>query len=239
MQNNTPPPKGPVGYPTTPQPQAPHPKPLAQAQTIQNRPVTAYQGQPVQAQVGVQVQGQVQAQVPGQQSQVQQGQLPTATPVVGGTPVAAPVGATAPAGVPTGAPGLGVATGAPVAAGQQPEENEVITRKKLQELVGQISSGEVLDAEVEEVLLEVVDDFIDSVTTFACSLAKHRNSTTLEVRDLMTHLERNWNIKIPGYGNAENSRPFKRQMGSDGHKTRLALVKKSAAAPPPKQPKLQ
>lgn len=32
-----------------------------------------------------------------------------------------------------------------------PEETEVITRKKLQELVGQISSGEVLDPEVEEV----------------------------------------------------------------------------------------
>jgi hypothetical protein len=31
------------------------------------------------------------------------------------------------------------------------EETEVITRKKLQELVGQISSGEVLDPEVEEV----------------------------------------------------------------------------------------
>lgn len=101
----------------------------------------------------------------------------------------------------------------------------------------------------------MVDDFIDSVTTFACSLAKHRNSTTLEVRDLMTHLgmllvklllkmglitfaERNWNIKIPGYGNVDNARPFKRAIGSEGHKTRLALVRKNMV-PPAKQQKLQ
>lgn len=104
-------------------------------------------------------------------------------------------------------------------------------------------------------MLEVVDDFIDSVMTFACSLAKHRNSTTLEVRDIQCHLgkylislqeksyfycqtERNWNIRIPGYGNTDNVRPFKRPQGSENHKTRLALVRKSLA-PPAKQQKLQ
>lgn len=120
-----------------------------------------------------------------------------------------------------------------------PEETEIISRKKLQELVGQISAGEVLDNEVEDVMLEVVDDFIDSVMTFACSLAKHRGSNTLEVKDIQCHLERNWNIKIPGYGNADNVKPFKRpHQGTEGHKTRLALVRKSLA-PPPKQQKLQ
>lgn len=55
------------------------------------------------------------------------------------------------AGQPTGAV---LGAGGMVMAGGivLPEETEVITRKKLQDLVGQISQGEVLDPEVEEVI---------------------------------------------------------------------------------------
>jgi transcription initiation factor TFIID subunit 12 len=118
------------------------------------------------------------------------------------------------------------------------EENEILSRRKLQELVSQISPHERLDADVEEVLLELVDDFIESVTTFACNLAKHRNSNTLEVKDLVCHLERNCNIRVPGYGTTENVRPYKRPQISDAHKQRLNLVRKTLA-PPSKQQKLQ
>ncbi|MCJ1450618.1 Transcription initiation factor TFIID subunit 12 [Mycoblastus sanguinarius] len=91
------------------------------------------------------------------------------------------------------------------------EGERVLSKKKLEELVRQVTGGtggegeegEGLTAEVEETLLQVADDFVDQVIVAACKLAKLRQSSTLELRDLQLILERNYNIRVPGYASDE------------------------------------
>jgi transcription initiation factor TFIID subunit 12 len=72
-------------------------------------------------------------------------------------------------------------------------------RRSIQDLVTSIDPNVRVEPEVEDLLLQVADEFIDSVTNFGCRLAKHRGGDTLEVKDLQLHLERNHNIRIPGF----------------------------------------
>uniref|UniRef100_A0A8C5QUH3 Transcription initiation factor TFIID subunit 12 n=1 Tax=Leptobrachium leishanense TaxID=445787 RepID=A0A8C5QUH3_9ANUR len=93
----------------------------------------------------------------------------------------------------------GTATGGERAS---PDANQVLSKKKLHELVREIEPNERLDEDVEEMLLQIADDFIESVVLAACQLARHRRSNTLEVKDVQLHLERQWNMWIPGFGMA-------------------------------------
>ena len=47
--------------------------------------------------------------------------------------------------------------------------------------------------------MEVADEFVDNVISGACRLAKLRPDATLDIRDIQIVLERNYNIRIPGY----------------------------------------
>ncbi|CAJ0915625.1 unnamed protein product [Ranitomeya imitator] len=64
----------------------------------------------------------------------------------------------------------------------------VLTKKKLHDLVREVDPNEQLDEDVEEMLLQIADDFIESVVSAACQLARHRKSNTLEVKDVQLHL---------------------------------------------------
>lgn len=68
-----------------------------------------------------------------------------------------------------------------------------------------------------QMLLQIADDFIESVVTAACQLARHRKSSTLEVKNVQLHLERQWNMWIPGFG-SEEIRPYKKACTTEAHR---------------------
>ena len=97
---------------------------------------------------------------------------------------------------------------------------------RLNELVKEVDPSEQLDEEVEDILLQIADDFIEQTVSQACALAKHRKANTIDVRDVQLVLERSWNMWIPGFGQQE-LRPYKRSAQTDSHKQRLAVIKKA------------
>eukprot|EP01118_Nematostelium_gracile_P019060 TRINITY_DN8696_c0_g1_i2.p1 TRINITY_DN8696_c0_g1~~TRINITY_DN8696_c0_g1_i2.p1 ORF type:complete len:127 (+),score=37.38 TRINITY_DN8696_c0_g1_i2:52-432(+) len=104
-------------------------------------------------------------------------------------------------------------------------EYEVVSKQKLQDMLNQIAPGMAFDPEVEDYLMDVADDFIESVTTFSADLAKHRNSKTLDLKDVQFHLEKNCGIRIAGAGLQQDLRLISKN--ENAMKQRMEQVKQA------------
>ncbi|CAG0916655.1 unnamed protein product [Notodromas monacha] len=104
---------------------------------------------------------------------------------------------------------------------------QLMTRSKLQEMVKEVDPHEQLDEEVEDLLLGMTDDFVENVIDMAADVAVHRGATTLETHDILLVLSHKFNMWIPGFGGSEETRLVKRSSGTEGHRQRLAVIRKS------------
>jgi transcription initiation factor TFIID subunit 12 len=104
----------------------------------------------------------------------------------------------------------------------------VLQKESLKQLLSKIVPDERVDPLVEDFLLDVADDFVDSVVSFACKLANHRKSDTLEIKDIVCHLERAWDMVLPGFENDE-LKEFKPRKEQAAHKKRMVDVRRAMA----------
>ncbi|GFS75127.1 transcription initiation factor TFIID subunit 12 [Trichonephila clavipes] len=99
---------------------------------------------------------------------------------------------------------------------------QVLNKQRLQDLVREVDPNVQTDEETDE----LAEDFIEDVVETSCSLAKHRKSNVLEIKDVQLALEKDWNMWIPGFG-TEELRPYKKSFTTEAHKQRLALIRKT------------
>lgn len=101
----------------------------------------------------------------------------------------------------------------------------ILGKRNLSTLLNSIDPSEKLDPDVEDVLLDVADEFIESVIAFSCRLAKHRKTDTLGVQDVKLTLEREWNIQVMGFADEKiDSKKRITKEGNKDHKAKLAAV---------------
>ena len=69
-------------------------------------------------------------------------------------------------------------------------------------------------------MLDLADDFIEQAASFACALARHRRSSTLDVKDVQLYLEKHCHMRLPGFampeGMAGSTPPFAGSGGAVG-----------------------
>lgn len=187
------------GVPTNAQGQPMTAAQVTAARMAQLRALQAKQGAPATA-------AELQAAAPAQTPRVQGLQVPSHLNVVPPPPAALRAGRpTLTNGGPTEAQALNT-PGAIKPPTLELGGDRLLSKRKLTDLVTAVLGPDnepLIDGDVEELLLELADEFVASVTGFACKLAKHRRSDVLEAKDIHMHLERNWNMHIAGYSSDE------------------------------------
>lgn len=106
------------------------------------------------------------------------------------------------------------------------QSQQVLSKLRLQDLIRETDPTLNLEDEVEEIILNYVDEFVDRVLNGAALIAKNRHVNAIEVKDVQQFLSRNYDMWTPGFGTDE-LRPYKRSFTTESHKQRLALIRKT------------
>jgi len=75
--------------------------------------------------------------------------------------------------------------------------SSVLRENAISELCNNLTSTETLDINVEKFLTEMSDNFIETILDDACIIAKHKNNDNVDIEDLATSIEKNFDIFEP------------------------------------------
>ncbi|KAH6570557.1 hypothetical protein BASA60_007664 [Batrachochytrium salamandrivorans] len=113
----------------------------------------------------------------------------------------------------------------------------LLSKEALRTLMRQVDAEQKLDVDVEDVgyhfasrrlgdlLLDVANDFVQKVAQASCQLAKHRHATALELKDAQIHLDRDYDIRVPGFGEELPDITRKRKGGQRVHASRVLHIR--------------
>ena len=83
----------------------------------------------------------------------------------------------------------------PVRPGDQPVS--VLMPVNLKAMTQTLTKKESLDDKVERHLCSLAEDIVDDVIDFACRLAKHRGSNSLQRHDVRLAFEKRLKVRVP------------------------------------------
>lgn len=89
--------------------------------------------------------------------------------------------------------------------------NELLSKEKLREYISITTNNKIiLEEESEDVLISLMDDFLDRAIFFSSALAKHRGSNVLEKQDI----EMFWNQtqKTNSNDKISTTKPHRRRL---------------------------
>jgi transcription initiation factor TFIID subunit 12 len=75
--------------------------------------------------------------------------------------------------------------------------SSVLNNNSISDLCNNLTSTETLDINVEKFLTEMGDNFIETILDDACVIAKHKNNDNIDIEDLATSIEKNFDIFEP------------------------------------------
>lgn len=85
----------------------------------------------------------------------------------------------------------------PVYQQQSDQTAGLLIPLNLKAMTHTLTKKETLDDKVERALCTLAEDIVDDVIDFACRLAKHRGSNTLERHDVRLAFEKRLKVRVP------------------------------------------
>lgn len=99
-----------------------------------------------------------------------------------------------------------------------------MTKARVQDVVREIDPSEEVSEDVEDVLLNITDSFVENMIRSSCLFSKHRHSKQVDAQDVQLHLEHNWQAWMQGCMTGEE-KSFKKTSPIESHVQKLNYIK--------------